>query len=163
MTAVKPSAFLFTLAATLGLGACSAQQCDPSRAGFLSGIGCEASGSYNVRNQGQQSNLAEQNAAALQNRAAAQTEGARANQALLSRDQARRRLGVVDAQTAQLRARLAAARASGAADLGRLNAAQAELDSLQRQRRGLGDGATEADVRALEANRRRLADQLEGI
>ena len=163
MTGTRSTALLVTLAATVSLGACSAQQCDPSRAGFLSGIGCEASGSYTVRNQGQQSDLAQQNAAALQNRAAAQTEGARASQALLSRDQARRRLGAVDAQTAQLRARLAAARASGAADVGRLNAAQAELDALQRQRRGLGNAASEADVRALEANRRRLADQLEGI
>ncbi len=147
----------------LGLSACSAQQCDPSQAGFLSGIGCEASGSFATRNQNQQSELAQQNAAALQSRAQAQNEGARASQALLTRDQARRRLGAFDQQTAQLRARLNAARAHGSLDQVRLSDAQAELDALQRQRAGLQGSATEEQVRELDAQRRRLTDQLSGI
>ena len=69
--------------ALLGAAACSPQSCDPSQAGFLSGIGCEASGSYSTRNQYQRSELAQQNAAALQNRAAAVSEGDRANRALI--------------------------------------------------------------------------------
>lgn len=154
---------LLALGGLVGLAACSAQQCDPSQAGFLSGVGCEASGSYTTRNQYQQSQLAQQNAAALQNRAAAQDEGARASQALLTRDQARRRLGAIDQQTAQLRARLNAARSRGGVDQVRLGEAQAELDALQRQRAGLQGGATEEQVRALEAQRRRLSDQLSGI
>ncbi len=147
----------------LGFSACSAQQCDPSRAGFLSGIGCEASGSFATRNQSQQSEFVQQNAAALQSRAQAQDQGARASQALLTRDQARRRLGTFDQQTAQLRARLNAARARGGLDQVRLSDAQAELDALQRQRAGLQGNATEEQVRALDAQRRRLADQLSGI
>ena len=154
---------LLALGALLGLAGCSAQACDPSQAGFLGGIGCEASGSYATRNQAQQSALAQQNAAALQGRAAAQDEGARASQALLTRDQARRRLGTIDQQTAQLRARLNAARARSGADQARLGAAQDELDALQRNRAGLQGSATEEQVRALEAQRRRLADQLSGI
>lgn len=154
---------LVALGALLGLAGCSAQACDPSQAGFLSGIGCEAGGSYSTRSQYQQSQLAQQNAAALQGRAAAQDEGARASQALLTRDQARRRLGAIDQQTAQLRARLNAARARGGADQLRLNEAQTELDALGRQRAGLQGGATEEQMRALEAQRRRLADQLSGI
>lgn len=148
---------------TAALTGCAAQQCDPSQAGFLSGLGCEASGSYTARNQQQQSTLAQQNAAALQNRAAAQDEGMRANQAVLTRDQARRRLSAVDQQTSQLRRRLAAARASGTADQGRLAAAQAEYDTLQRQRGALNAGATEDQVRAVEAQRSRFARQLEGL
>ena len=153
----------FVVGVLLGLSACSAQQCDPSQAGFLSGIGCEASGSFATRNQNQQAALAQQNAAALQGRAQAQSEGARASQALLTRDQARRRLGTFDQQTAQLRARLNAARARGSLDQVRLSDAQAELDALQRQRAGLQGAATEEQVRALDAQRRRLADQLSGI
>lgn len=152
-----------SLAAVLGLAACAPQNCDPSQAGFFSGIGCEAGGAYTSRNQSQQSMLAQQNAAALTNRAQAQDEGYRANQALLTRDQARRRLGAIDAQTAQLRRRLDAARARGGVDQARLGAAQSELDALQRQRGGLQGGASEDQVRALEAQRRRLAEQLEGI
>ena len=67
--------------ASLGLASCSAQQCDPSRAGFLDGIGCEMSRGYIARNQAQQSVLAQQNAAALTSRAQAQDEGARAGEA----------------------------------------------------------------------------------
>ena len=147
----------------LALSACTPQACDPSQAGFLSGIGCEASGSYGVRNQAQQSALAQQNAALLQNRAAASNEGARASQALISRDQARRRLSAVDSQTAQLRRRVQAAQARGNVDAGRLAAAQSELDSLQQERSAAGQAPTDDQVRALEAHRRRLQDQLQGI
>lgn len=146
--------------ALLGLAACTPQQCDPSQAGFFSGIGCAASGSYATRNQYQQVELAQQRGAAAQSRDQAQDAGARASQAVLTRDQSRRRLGALDQQTAQLRARLNAARARGGVDQVRLNDAQAELDALQRQRAALPRGATDEDVRALEDRERRLRDQL---
>lgn len=142
-----------------GLGGCTAAACDPSQAGFLSGIGCEASGSYTQRNQYQQSALAQQNANALQARASAQDEGVRANQAVLSRDQARRRLASVDGQTAQLRARLNAARARGTVDQTRLDAAQAEVAELERLRAQVPQAATDAQVRALEEQRKRAAER----
>lgn len=145
------------------LAGCAPGQCDPSQAGFLSGIGCEASGSFTSRNQTQQTVLMQQNSNALQQRAAAIDEGSRANQALLSRDQARRRLGAVDRETAQLRARLNAARAGGRTDAGRLDAAQVELAALERQRNQVSGSATEDQVRAIEAQRRRLAEQMAGI
>ncbi len=147
----------------LGLAACTPQQCDPSQAGFFSGIGCAASGSYATRNQYQQVELSQQRAAAMQGRDQAQGEGARASQALLTRDQARRRLVAADQQTAQLRARLTAARARGGVDQARLNDAQAELDALQRQRAGLQRGATDEDLRALEDHQRRLRDEVSGL
>lgn len=149
--------------ALLGLAACTPQQCDPSQAGFLSGIGCAASGSYATRNQYQQAELAQQGAAASESRAQAQDEGARASQALLTRDQARRRLGAVDQQTAQFRARLNAARSRGGLDQVRLSDAQAELDALQRQRAVLQNGATDEQIRAYEAHQRRYREQFTGI
>lgn len=154
---------LLAMGALLGLAACAPQQCDPSQAGFFSGIGCAASGSYATRNQYQQVELAQQRAAAAQSRDQAQDAGARASQALLTRDQARRRLGAVDQQTAQLRSRLNAARMRGGVDQVRLNDAQAELDTLQRQRAGLRQGATDEDLRALENHQRRLRDEVSGI
>ncbi len=150
--------------ALLGLAACTPQQCDPSQAGFFSGIGCAASGSYATRNQYQQVELSQQRAAAAQSRDQAQGEGARASQALVMRDQARRRLATVDQQNTRLRATLAAARTRGGVDQARLDAAQAELDGLQRQRAGLqGRGATEEDLRALEDHQRRLRDEVSGL
>lgn len=149
-------------AALLGAAGCTPQSCDPSQAGFLSGIGCEASGSYATRNQYQQSALAQENATALQNRAAAINEGGRANRALIGRDEARRRLAVSDRDTQRLRARLAAARASGG-DQVRLHQAQAEVDALQSQRAGLQNGATPDQLRAYEERHRRMMDSLQGI
>ena len=154
---------LGAVAALVALAGCAPGQCDPSQAGLLSGIGCETSGGYAARNQYQQSALAQQNAGMLQMRAAASDENARASQAVLSRDQARNRLNVVDRQTSQLRARLNAARARGSADRGRLDAAQSELNALERQRSQLPQAATEEQMRALEAQRRRLSEQLSGI
>ena len=149
--------------ALLGLAACSAQQCDPSQAGFLSGIGCEASGSYTTRNQYQQSELGQRSADALQSRVRAQDEGARAGQAMVTRDQARQRLGAIDRQAIEFRARINAARARGTVDQVRLTEAQDQLDALQRQRTTLRGDATEAQLRNLEAQRRRVNDQLSGI
>ena len=150
-------------AAMIGLAGCSPQACDPSQAGFFSGIGCEASGSFSTRNQYQRSTLAQQNALALQNRADAIDEGSRANQALLNRDEARRRLSAADRQTAELRARLSAARGRGDVDGARLSQAQAELNALQRQRAGLAGGATAEQLRAYEERQRRLLDNLSAI
>lgn len=145
------------------LGACAPGQCDPSQAGFLSGIGCETGGSYRVRNQVQQSTLAQQNDNALQARAAAQDEQSRATDAVLTRDQARRRLNTVDQQARQLRARLNAARRRGTVDQVRLDQAQQELDGLQRQRAQVPGQATDEQVRALEARQRRSAELMSGI
>ena len=149
-------------AVLLGTAACTPGGCDPSQTGFLSGIGCEASGSYATRNQYQQSALAQQNAAALQNRAAAVSEGDRANRALIGRDEARRRLASSDRDTQRLRARLAAARASGGDDT-RLRQAQSEVDALQNQRAGLQNGASPEQLRAYEDRHRRMMDSLQGI
>lgn len=149
--------------ALLGLAACNAQQCDPSQAGFLSGIGCEASGSYGIRNQYQKSELGQRSADALQSRVRAQDEGARASEAMVTRDQARQRLGAVDRQAAEYRARINAARTRGGVDQVRLTEAQNQLNALRRQRAALRGDATEPQLRDLEAQRRRLNEQISGI
>ena len=151
------------LAVLAALPGCAPGACDPSQAGFLSGIGCEASGSYTTRNRYQQSALAQESGNALQARAAAGEERSRVADALVTRDQARTRLNAIDAETRRLRARLAAARARGTSDSGRLGAAQAELDALQQERSRLGSSTSDADLRALEARRRRAAEAMGGI
>lgn len=154
---------LLVLAAAAALAGCAAGNCDPSQAGFLSGIGCEASGSYTSRNQTQQSILAQQRAAALQERAGASAAQSDAVSAQLTADQRRRRLGTLDRETGQLRARLASLRARGTADEAQLGQAQSELDNLQRQRAALPPAATDAQVRAVEEQRQRLLNALAGI
>ncbi len=99
---------------------------------------------------------------ASQSRTQAQNEGARASQALVTRDQAHRRLDAVDRQTAQLRTRLNAARARGAISQIQFSDAQAELNALQRERVGLQGAATDAQLRALEEHERRATNQLTG-
>jgi hypothetical protein len=154
---------LFVASALIGLSACAPQQCDPAQAGFLSGIGCEASGSYAVRNQNQQSMLAQQNAAALQNRAQARDEGARASQALLTRDQARSRLSALDLQTAQIGARLDAAHARGDINQARFDQAKAEMVTLQHQRISLQAGASEQQIKAYEDMHKHMMDDVTGL
>lgn len=146
----------------MGVAGCSPQSCDPSQAGFLSGIGCEASGSYATRNQAQRAELANQNLAAMENRRAAADEGDNARRALVGRAEARRRLVSTDRETAQLRARLASARARGA-DQARTQQAQSELDAMQGQRAALANGATPEQLRAYEERHRRMMDSLQGI
>lgn len=151
------------LAGLSGLAGCAPGACDPSQAGFLSGIGCEASGNYAIRNRYQQSALSQESANALQAHAAAGEERSRASDALVTRDQARARLGAIDAETRRLRAHLAAARARGTAESSRLEAAQADLDALLQQRRQVTAGASDAELQALEARRRRAVEAISGI
>lgn len=149
--------------ALLGLAACTPQACDPSQAGFFSGIGCETSGSYGVRNQYQRSALAQESSLALQNRANAIDAGQRANDAILSRDEAQRRLSSTDRRTAQIRASLAAARSRRNVDRTRLDEAQSELARLQRDRTSLQRGASAEQIRAYEERQQRLNDSITGL
>ena len=149
--------------ALVGLSACTPQACDPSQAGFFSGIGCEASGSYGVRHQDQQYSLAQQNSLALQNRADAVDASARASDALVNRDEARRRLTNADRRTGQMKASLAAARRRRDVDQTRLGQAQAELTQLQRDRATLQRGASADQLRAFEERQQRLNDSISGL
>lgn len=148
------------LAAAALLAGCSGQSCDPSQVGFLSGIGCEVGGSYAARNQAQQRQLSYENSNASAAQSAQQQEQSRESNALLTRDQARRRLNAVDRQNGQLRARIAALRRSGNADRAQLNEAERELNAVQRDR-AVGP-SSDADIRALEARQRRAAELLGG-
>lgn len=149
--------------ALLGLAGCTPQACDPSQAGFFSGIGCEASGSYGVRNQYQRSALAQESSLALQNRANAIDASQRANDAIVNRDEAQRRLSSADRRTAQIRASLAAARSRRNVDQVRLDEAQSELARLQRDRASLQRGASAEQLRAFEERQQRLNDSITGL
>jgi hypothetical protein len=151
--------------ATLGLGGtllvatlagCAPSNCDPSQAGFISGIGCEASGAYSQRRQMQQAQLASSRASVLAERAnaaAAQDEAAMSQAALRDRQQ---RLRAVDSQNAALRRRLATLRASNSVDQSRLAAAQGQLDELNRERANIATAPDDVSVRDLETQQKKL-------
>lgn len=148
------------LAGLVALAGCASGNCDPSQAGFLSGIGCEASGGFKARNQAQQKQLSQDSANASAAQDSQLREQSRATNAILTRDDARQRLGALDRRTAQLRSRLAGLRRSGSQSQAQLNEAEAQLAALQRQRSG---GATsDAQMRALEERQRRAAELLGG-
>jgi len=145
----------WALIAAAAVAGCAGQNCDPSQAGFLSGIGCEASGQFAARNQAQQQQLSQENANAASAQSAQQREQSRETNAILTRDQARQRLNAVDRQNTQLRARVAALRRSGNADRAQLSEAERELNDIQRAR--ASGPNSDADIRALEARQRRTA------
>jgi len=145
------------------LAGCAAGNCDPSQAGFISGIGCETSGAYSQRNQMQQAQLASSRASVLAERAnaaEAQDDAAMSQAALRDRQQ---RLRAVDSQNVTLRRRLAALRANNSVDQSRLAAAQGQLDELNRRRADVGTVPDDASVRDLEAQQRRLLAIVKGI
>ena len=150
-------ALLATLALPLLATACSPAACDPSQAGFFSGIGCEASGSYRSRNESQQAQLATARTAALQNDAAAYNARNDAASAQLSLAERRRRLGALDSQVAAARRQLANLRQSQGVDQDRLARAQQAVDQAQSTRAQLPAQANGAQI---DATQRRLNDLL---
>jgi chromosome segregation ATPase len=154
------------LAAALSLAAlagCAAGSCDPSQAGFFSGIGCEASGAYGARNQMQRSALAQSRSQALQEEAGAGQAQSEAASAEASLNERRRQLDTLDRETASLRARLGRLRGSNRVDQGRLAVARAQLDELQRRRAALPASASEAQIEELERKRTALFDVAKGL
>ena len=144
------------MAALAALAGCSAAACDPSQAGFLSGIGCEASGSYTQRNQAQQASLAQSRAAALQERAGAAQAQDEATGAQMALDERRRRLGAIDAQNATLRRRLATLQGNNRVNQAQLASAQAQLSEINRRRASLPAAPDPAAVRDLERQQQNL-------
>lgn len=148
---------LLLLLPVLMASACSPQSCDPSQAGFISGIGCEASGSFNQRNQAQQSQLAAARTRALQedaNAAAAQGDATRAQMSLAER---RRRVSALDSQIAAARRRLATLQQSNGVDQDRLQRARAAVQNAQAERASVSPQSSGAQ---LDATQRRLSDIL---
>ncbi len=148
------------LATVAALAGCAQGSCDPSQAGFFSGIGCEAGGGYAARNQAQQAQLSQDRANAMAAQDTQQREQSRATNAILTRDEARQRLTALDRRTAQLRSRLATLRRSGSQSQAQLNEAEAQLAALQRQRSG--GASSDAQMRALEDRQRRAAELMGG-
>ncbi len=144
------------LAAAAALAGCSAGACDPSQAGFLSGIGCEASGAYTQRNQAQQASLAQSRAAALQEQAGAAQAQDEATGAQMALDERRRRLGAIDAQNAALRRRLATLQGNNRVNQAQLASAQAQLSEINRRRASLPATPDPAAVRDLERQQQNL-------
>ncbi len=154
---------LAVLIGAAALAGCTPGACDPSQAGFLSGIGCEASGSYGQRSAALQTQLQSSRASALQERANAldAQQDAAASQGELARS--RQRLRSIDSQNATLQRRLATLRASNRVDQGRLAGAQSQLAELSRRRASLGARPDDASVRDLERQQHDLEGVVRGL
>lgn len=147
---------LLTLACSALVAGCTASSCDPSQAGFFSGIGCEGSGAYTQRNQAQQTQLAASRSATLSERAnAAQAEDA-AYSSQFALNAKRQRLQVLDQQNSALQRRLAAAQANNRVDQAQLASAQAQLADLQYQRASLSVSSTDTSVRDYEQKQQKM-------
>ena len=142
------------------LGACTAQNCDPANAGFISGVGCEVSGSYNQREQTQRQTLdaAHQELARQRAIAAASARDRAAAEADLASMQAK--LSDMEQQDADLQRRLAAAQRRQGADQAEVKRLQARLAALEAARTHAAAAPDPAEVAKLEERRRALLDSI---
>lgn len=122
---------------TGSLAACATASCDPNTAGFIGGLGNSMSGCYTATENRQRATLAQERSRMQQ----AMDEARRAQN---SADDAQFRQMAVAAQlanlsqsNAELQRRLDAARARQSADQNAVQAAQEQLDRLQRERNTL--------------------------
>ena len=124
------------IAAAVGLGACQTTE-DPSQAGFFSGVGNLASGTYDQRISDREAAVARTEAQAdLLARRAGELESER--QSLEAQEfQARQRLASVNSDIATQQARLTSLRQQQAVDQSQLSQLQERIDALQRRRNEL--------------------------
>jgi hypothetical protein len=140
----------------LALGACAAQNCNPSTADFFSGIGCEVSGANAQNEQALQRNLSNARLDLARQRADARAAAVQASsdQANLAALQAR--LRETARQEAQLRRQVDAARTRQGADAAAVQRATADLDALEAARRNAAAAPSPAAVEDVERRRRAL-------
>ncbi len=152
------------LAALAGLAACAPGNCDPSQAGFLDGISCQASGAYDTRQNQLQGNLAAARANLYNQRGQADAAAADADAAQTQRDTAARNLQAMQRNNAALRARLNADAQRDGANRVLIAQKQAELAQLERDRAAAQRaGASPADVQRLEQRRQSLVDAISNM
>lgn len=156
-TRATPRALVLVLAGSALLAGCAAQECNPNAAGFLSGIGCAASGAYGQRTAYQQQALGSASSQALEARAAAVEQGDRAANSQAAAAAAARRLRQMDGPIADLRARLAAAQRRDGVDRARLEQARAGLAGLEQERAAAGRAPSEERVQELQRRQRGVA------
>lgn len=154
---------LVLMALVVGLVGCASGNCDPDQAGFIGGIGCQASGAYGQRTQSLQAQLSASRSAALQERAAAlsaQQDAAASETALAER---RQQLQAIDRQNAVLQRKLRALQASNRIDKARLAKANAELASVKQQRATAGPNPDDAELRDLQQHQQRLQNVVSSL
>ena len=141
----------------LTLAGCASQDCDPSRAGLLDGIGCSASGGFQQRQVALGHNLAATRAEALEAQANAARAAAVRDDAERDLAAKRRRLGQLDSQISELRRQLAMAQGRVGVDQAALRQAQEALAELQRERGGLTPQSDDAALRRADERRAAIA------
>jgi hypothetical protein len=153
---------LASMALLVALTACSSTGCDPSRAGFLEGIGC-ANGGYQQREAVLDQGLAQAQANQLEQRAQAT---AAANTAVAAQAElaARRREVVrLDGRLASLRQQLQVAAARSGGDQEAIRRVSAEMAELSRQQDAARRSPMDADMRAIEDRQRKVAKLLDDL
>jgi hypothetical protein len=155
MTRTRALAPLLLLASS-----CAAGECDPARAGFVSGLGCEMGGGYARRAAAQEQQLAgaRNHASAARARAEAEARRAEADQAELA--SRRQRLAALDRDIAALERRLVQARVEAGANRAALREAEDSLDALRRTRAAVPAEPDQENLAELERQRRDLAAML---
>jgi hypothetical protein len=151
---------VLVLLPALALGACAAQTCNPSTAGFFSGIGCEVSGANAQNEQALQRTLGNARQELARQRAAAQAADAQrsVDEATLAAMQAR--LRDTARQDAQLRRQVEAARARQGADAAAVQRAQTELGGLEAARRAAATAPNPAAMEDVDRRRRAVMDAI---
>lgn len=133
--------------------------CDPTQAGFFSGISCESSGAYGSRDTSLRSNLASARANLASDRMRANDANVDAGAALDDQARARSALSRVRQQNTSLRARLDAASRREGANVSAINQQRAELSQLERDRASAERGGSSPDaVRDIQRRQKALLD-----
>lgn len=143
------------------LGGCATTPgaCDPTQAGFFSGISCESSGAYGSRDSSLRSNLASARANLASDRMRASDADADAGAALDDQARARSALSRVRQQNASLRNRLDAASRRDGANVAAINQQRADLNQLERDRASAErSGSNPAAVREIQRREKALLD-----
>jgi len=133
-THVTARNLLVAMACAASLGGCATATCDPNSAGFVGGLGNAMSGCYVATENRQRATLAQERIRMEAAMADARTSQARAEDAQFRAMNVAAQLANVSQSNAELRRRLEQARARRDTDQASVQAAQEQLDRLERER-----------------------------
>jgi hypothetical protein len=145
------------------LAACSNAACDPNRAGFLDGIGCEASGQYQQRTATLSQGVAVAQANALEQymRAGRAREDATNAQAVLATRRAE--LARYDRKLGELKQRLNQAAVQDAVDRNKVVEIRRQIASLDIDQSAARDNPMTVDLHTIQTRQEAIAKLLDDL
>lgn len=141
--------------AALALAGCASVDCDPSRAGFLDGIGCE-NGGYQRREAFLQQGAAQAQANALTQQASAFQAHTDATSAQTDLNTRRRELARLDARLNDLQRRVRAAKAGQTNDPQAVQRAESDFAALAQLQAAARADPSAAELRAIDQRQSKL-------